>query len=94
MTSALPLVPLPASNDFGQTDHTRDQLDQLVVKLVSFDDLDEVGDIVEVVEGEDHLVLGRPRPVLRSLEELDNGVTLRDPVEELTRDGHSEILCN
>ena len=64
---------------------------------MSPDDLDEGRDGVEVVAGEDHAVVGWPRPVLGRLqqsEELDDCVSLGDAVEELTRGGVADILAS
>ena len=66
-------------------------------RSLSLDDLDEGGDGVEAVGGEDDAIVSRPRPVLCRLqkpEELDDRVPLGHAAEELTRGGVADILTS
>ena len=67
------------SDDLGEADDSGDQLEEFVLEGVSLDNLDEGGDGVEAVGGEDDAIVSRPRPVLCRLqkpEELDDRVPL------------------
>ena len=75
------------SDDLSEANDSGDQLEEFVIEGVSLDDLDEGGDGVEAVGGEDDAIVSRPRPVLCRLqkpEELDDRVPLGHAAEELT----------